>query len=64
MPPPPRGGEGAPPPDSEADSDDDDGPGGLRVDGEPVVIDGRGPRRDSRSDDDKYRKLGLAHIEC
>eukprot|EP00959_Pyramimonas_sp_CCMP1952_P474004 9502714-Pyramimonas_sp.AAC.1 len=61
-PPPPRGGEGAPPPDSEADSDDD-GPGGLCVDDEPAVIDGRGPQRDSRPDEDKDQKLGLAHIE-
>eukprot|EP00959_Pyramimonas_sp_CCMP1952_P152300 3186479-Pyramimonas_sp.AAC.1 len=63
MPLPPREGEGAPLRDSEADSDDGDGPGGLCVDDEPVVIDGRGPRRDSHPDEDKDKKLGLARVE-
>eukprot|EP00959_Pyramimonas_sp_CCMP1952_P416643 8729019-Pyramimonas_sp.AAC.1 len=63
MPPPPQEGEGAPPLGSEADSDDDDGLGGLCVDDEPAAIDGRDPQRDSRPDEDKYQKLGLAHIE-
>eukprot|EP00959_Pyramimonas_sp_CCMP1952_P094635 1979581-Pyramimonas_sp.AAC.1 len=36
---------------------------GVCVDDEPVVIDGRDPHRDSRPDEDKYQKLGLAHIE-
>eukprot|EP00959_Pyramimonas_sp_CCMP1952_P173464 3625054-Pyramimonas_sp.AAC.1 len=63
MPPPSRGGEGAPPPDFEADSDDGDSPGGACVDDEPAVIDGRDPQRDSRPDEDKDQKLGLAHIE-
>eukprot|EP00959_Pyramimonas_sp_CCMP1952_P174723 3651693-Pyramimonas_sp.AAC.1 len=60
-PPPPQEGENAPRIDSEADLDDD-GPGGLYVGDVPVVVDGRGPQRDSHPAD-KNQKLGLAQLE-
>eukprot|EP00959_Pyramimonas_sp_CCMP1952_P013465 284072-Pyramimonas_sp.AAC.1 len=61
MPPPSQGGEGAPRIDSEADLEDD-GPGSLCVGGEPMVVDGRDPQRDSHPAD-KNQKLGLARLE-
>eukprot|EP00959_Pyramimonas_sp_CCMP1952_P330515 6921013-Pyramimonas_sp.AAC.1 len=61
MPPPSQGGEDAPHFDSEADLEDD-GPVGLCVDDEPMVVDGRVPRRDSHPAD-KNQKLGLAQLE-
>eukprot|EP00959_Pyramimonas_sp_CCMP1952_P014044 297062-Pyramimonas_sp.AAC.1 len=62
MPPPSQESEDSPHFDSEAELEDD-GPGGLRVDDEPMVVDGRDPQRDSHPAD-KNQKLRLAQLEC